>query len=481
MMFESDALEVIQFFKQRRQEEQEEVGDDGGSENVRKMQCKLKALSIEQIFEVKLIARLKNDKNKILGPYLTSLLSFPSFMYDIKKVPPSKIRTKCFSIGIDLIKDGIGQFLLKSDEIELYDTLISNAHLLTEAETQQCVSRILNQFCVATPENLQGLGRSLELLSQLAAARPDDAKVRNNVITQLLTPAREWPGRAVGMLASCLVELVESEGDCEEALRKLGGFVSWPPGGTGTRAGKPQQQGGGGGGGGGVGSGSSGGCDNDSLDIYAASSSSESPIFSDIGGGRGGGGGGDSSASSPRIASRISKAETQIDPEELPPLFYQMTLLSKKMENGSAYLKSIVVDAIVKSLDLLVTQTNIYRDQGGGMTGSNHSVMRQRAKDVISTIVHHLSILVSKDQGISAEILSCVKNRRLLLRQKVGTQSRGDSPPASTVIQAISPARLLLCMLAARAPRLEEKLNSALCDVLVEVQTVVDKSSVSMW
>lgn len=77
---------------------------------------------------------------------------------------------------------------------------------------------ILQNFKFACkPEKLHGHGKALELLSQLCKLSGDTQ--RTKIAAKMCNMT--WPSGAVVMLASTLVELVETESECELALKHI--------------------------------------------------------------------------------------------------------------------------------------------------------------------------------------------------------------------------------------------------------------------
>lgn len=156
---------------------------------------------------------------------------------------------------------------------------------------------------------------------------------------------------------------------------------------------------------------------------------------------------------------RINKIN-YIEPEELPSLLYQITSLGRKCDNFSATIKSTVVDIISKTIDMLLFALKDEIDKGETSSTSNI----KRIDSVLATIIHHLSLVISKDQGISTEILSFIKNRRFIQQKEFNHRINND--------YLVSPGRLLLCMLAAKSPRQQDKIISGLCEAISEIYSV---------
>ena len=100
---------------------------------------------------------------------------------------------------------------------------------------------------------------------------------------------------------------------------------------------------------------------------------------------------------------------------------------------------------------------------------------------MLATTVHHLSLLVNKDQAVAAEIVSIVKTRRLLGKGSSSVPATRAGISASADRPSVSPAKVLLCMLAAKAPRQEVKIISALCEAVGETHLIQEKVASSLW
>lgn len=349
-----------------------------------------------------------------LAQYFCSLICAASAM---SKIRADHFRRPVFNQSMIHLKEG--NF---SDERaqELLEVLIANQHHIGVDNIKDFVDKVvLHDFKrkKPTPECLRGLDRSLELVLKISQRDPF---IRSSVFTSLLEMA--WSCECVCMLAVTVVDMVESEAEAERVLEKLARHAHWKPVAP-------------------------------TLDTATAAGNS------------------------------FPERQLAVEHDELPALLYQVTRLSHKCNSSSQYLKQIVVDSLANSLDCIVFQANITRTPyssaraaslraGDSSDDSRRAdAEQQRASAVIATIVHHLSLLVAKDQGIASEIVNCVKDRRLLQSSK-----RHHSKS-----RKISEAKLLLCMLAAKAPHQQSRMISSLSEITLELFANQEKASSSHW
>jgi hypothetical protein len=144
----------------------------------------------------------------------------------------------------------------------------------------------------------------------------------------------------------------------------------------------------------------------------------------------------------------------------LPSLLYQITSLGRKCDNFSSSIKSTVVDIISKTIDKLLFALKDEIDKRETLSTSNI----KRIDSILATIIHHLSLVISKDQGIATEIISFIKNRRFIQQKEYNHRINND--------YLVSPGRLLLCMLAAKSPRQQDRIISGLCETISEIYSV---------
>ena len=283
---------------------------------------------------------------------------------------------------------------------QLVDKLFGQLRFLKETHAAGLAEKIMDDFKPVGTLELAGHAKTLELLGQLVSRAGQE---RRNFLIQRLCEA-DWQSTAVVMLASSLIEIVESELECETAIRKIGKYVVWK------------------------------GFDQD------------------------------------------EEFDTCVDIEELPALLYQLTGLTRKCDSSSARVKSLVLETVASSIDSLLWAGSTTRNIAPNNTSTqNSSCLMQPLSDsqktridaVMATIIHHLSMLVAKDQGFSSEIANVIKSRRLMGSQPsdgsnraagrknsgAANSSSSSSSMSTTTKESASPSRLLLALLAARAPR----------------------------
>jgi hypothetical protein len=148
-----------------------------------------------------------------------------------------------------------------------------------------------------------------------------------------------------------------------------------------------------------------------------------------------------------------------IDPEELPVLIHQIIALTRKCDGSSVRLKALVLDAVSKALDSLMRSAyHAAKDL------EDNSSRENKLDAILATIVHHLSLLASKDQGVSAEIISSIKAQRLFTQHPKKPKKSTPLEGADNAIGAtVSSARILLALLVAKGPRQEVKVGRNEC------------------
>jgi hypothetical protein len=266
-----------------------------------------------------------------------------------------------FAKCIYLLKKGI---VRDHEKTQLVEMLFSFVRLLSTEHAQACAEKVLADFHPVSAESVAGHCGALELLPQLVSGA--GAKCKDYIMDKMCEMT--WPVTAVVMLAATLVELSDSEGDCRRTAAKISAHIHWhwdwktPPG--------------------------------------AAPSARET--------------------------------QQLVDPEDLPGLMYQLTALSSKCGEGGLSLpaaasavKSLVLDEVADALDRLLDSsrpcaaTDRVEGEGGaeagewlsgglltcdrptqGAAGSSRpsAALTARINALVSTIIHHLTLLVSKDQ-----------------------------------------------------------------------------------
>lgn len=352
---------------------------------------------------------------------------------------------------------------------ECADRLFMNLKLLSERQAEKAVHKIVDDFCPKNELSFRGHSTLLELISPLVSR--SKASTRDSIIGKLCELS--WPSIAVAMLSSTLIDICETEEQSYLALTKVSRYIRW------------------------------------NINSFV-----------------------------PKVAGSTTNYENRdgnVEPEELPALFYQITSLVRKCEAATSALKNVVVGVVASALDRLILSMHFSNplevnfDTSGGpcdeaMTCEksiksiydSDGSSRRRIDAIISTIVHHLSLVVSKDQGIAAEITNCIKTRQLLVtdvgsiesyifastqrhqaiagratfasaaassssRPRAGLLVSSKQPASDTRPSRVSPARLLLSCLAARAPRQQDKVISGMVEAISEAQAVQEKISSSLW
>eukprot|EP01041_Mallomonas_annulata_P003502 gene3502-6970_t len=175
-----------------------------------------------------------------------------------------------------------------------------------------------------------------------------------------------------------------------------------------------------------------------------------------------------------------------VDPQDLPVLVYQMTVIGRRDANNGTPIVSLrraVIHYVSSSIDSLVD------DLRQGSEGEKQRFRHCSA--ILATIVTHLSI-AAKDQTLATEVLAAVKSHQLCtasrttrLRQiREVTNVDTDKDTAVTPMARrppVSPAKLLLCLLVAGCPRWQSKVLAALCDAFSGTLSVEDRACSSLW
>jgi len=283
---------------------------------------------------------------------------------------------------------------------QLVDRLFAQLRFVNEVHADSLAMKIMEEFNPQGSVELAGHSKALEILSHLVSRAGSER--RKHLVTHLCE--KPWQPSSVVMLASALVDIVETEEECQRALKKIGAYAAWKGFGAATHAVDD--------------------ADGDALCV---------------------------------------------DIEELPALLYQLTGLTRKCEGASGTVKGQVLEAIAASLDRLLWAAAPASAPGHATLTPSE---KARVDAVLATTVHHLSLLVAKDQGFSAEIVSLIKARRLSAVHDAAVAAGPADGRADPSQAAASPARLLLALLAARAPRQEAKIVNALCEAVFELHTM---------
>ena len=221
------------------------------------------------------------------------------------------------------------------------ELILSSVRLLSVEHAQTCAERVLAGITRTSmsPDNtsaVSGHCAALELLPQLVARA--GIRCKEYVIDKMCEMT--WPAPAAVMLSAALVELCQTEADCRRAAAKISAHIHWGP------------------------------------------------------------------SLGPGSQSALSGGEQRpyVSPEDLPGLVYQLTTISCKCGEGdlasaapAAAVRALVVDEVADALDGLLDSSMVPQGgAGGGHGGSNGG--GARVDTLLATIVHHLTLLVSKDQ-----------------------------------------------------------------------------------
>lgn len=229
----------------------------------------------------------------------------------------------------------------------------------------------------------------------------------------------------------------------------------------------------------------------------------------------------------------LSESDQQIAPEELPALLYQMTTLiqrcsgSSSSSGGLSQLKNVIVELLAQALDSLIITRAVAKDLANA--DSIHASVREtatfygcRINNVVATVIHHLSLLISKDHAIAQTILEDVKMRRITCSKifidwiaSIGAthiavdadidvrspvidianvesscgdedQDMDDRRTFNSTFGAllspqnlprISTGKLLMCLLMGKSARFEAKSILAFTELLLETNIIEEKAS----
>jgi hypothetical protein len=205
--------------------------------------------------------------------------------------------------AIALFKEGK---LTSQDSRDLLDRLFVNLRLLKENHASNCIDKILDDFSPTDANSITGCAKALELLGQLTARA--GAARRPYVIQKLREMV--WEKSTVVMLSAALVEICETEAECEGAIRKISDNIHWT---SSTDSNSAHRSGDG----------------DHGLDDVPHTSRSQ-------------------------LNREYQSSPEGLDIEELPALLYQLTNLTKKCEGNSAIVRTLVVEAVADALDSLL-------------------------------------------------------------------------------------------------------------------------------
>ena len=355
---------------------------------------------------------------------------------------------KLFSTSVDLMK--LGKFS-KQENNEILELLLSTTRMLNRKQTEAGIVTILREFSLdpLNEESINGHNSALELIPQLVS-RNGEKVCREYALDTI--HEMSFPRSSIVALSATLVNLCECESDLRKAIEKIKSYIV----------------------------------------LDTACLVGNSAVLGNIN-------------------------SVVVVPEDLPALIYQLTCLSRKFETSSdnsliSLSKKLVFEAVSNVLDSLVHATK------NGIEACKLSdaaeAISGRLFDIMSTIVHHLSLLVSKDQGISSEIVKLVKSRGIFVPCRVDSfictalslstapskaynapstqaplhpisMNREEHIPSCPIIgdnsAFMSTSRLLLALLAAKAPRLEDGIVQNICESIQEVYSARSLHVQSQW
>ena len=147
-----------------------------------------------------------------------------------------------------------------------------------------------------------------------------------------------------------------------------------------------------------------------------------------------------------------------VDPEELPQLIYQITMIGKRCEGLSVHFKAAIMDNLAKAIDATVIPALKLM--------SCSDAQKKRVDSVIATIFYHLSLVIMKDHAAANDVHAFIKNR--IFKQDDGGSS-------------FSIGRLLLSFLTARSSRQQDKVVQSLVDIVNEMYLINKRIQSSFW
>ena len=279
---------------------------------------------------------------------------------------------KLFNVSIDLFKQGK---FAKQQATELLEVMLSVIRHLNTKQTDSSILAVLKDFSPdsLSENSINGHSCVLQLVPQLVSR---NGEVVCRTYTLEMICEMTFPVTSAVILSTTLVDLCESENDLRKTITKIKAYVKW-----------------------------------NSLSLQGKASST------------------------PSTSLEGTHHHFVVEPEDLPALIYQLTNLSRKFENSNdnvltALGKKLVVEALTEVLDSLFHDAcQCIRSlestaSSGAVSGRIHNIM--------STIVHHLSLLVSKDQGISSEVVKLIKSRSMLIVHTAGRVTAPQGLPSAT-------------------------------------------------
>ena len=361
---------------------------------------------------------------------------------------------KLFLVSIKLLKRGS---FSRQQSAELLELMLSSIRFLEPKQTEPSILAILKDFnSNATEESKANCEAALQLVPHLVA-RNGDIICRQYAVE--LICEMKFPVKSVVVLASILVDLCVCEDHLVRAVNKIAAHIVW---------------------------------DRSSLTSAFVDESLKDEIIH------------------------------VVEPEDLPALVYQLLCLSRKFESSSnntliVLSKKVVLESLTEVLDKLFDDAcDVMRSLLFDSHPSSNAV-DSRIRNILSTIIHHISLLVSKDQGMSNEIVKLLRNNTVFSLKKGDNSKKNSlypdmkSLPHSSSSQCTkesmdmtasfhihsathdshiaveksvpcpSPSRLLLVFLVAKAPRLEDSTVQGFCDCVQVVYSGQTLQYQSLW
>lgn len=168
----------------------------------------------------------------------------------------------------------------------------------------------------------------------------------------------------------------------------------------------------------------------------------------------------------------VSNAMCNVDPEELPILVYHLTSISKKCTSSTS-IKGSLLEVLAESLDAILTTSQEHSRQSTHEIEAERIAYVRRMCPVLATITHHITTMLTKDQGIANELVALVKTRRMTTAHSVRFHQTGGP--------LLSSSKLLLALLSSKTPRNEIKTLSALVEFVQDTFALEPVDEVSLW
>ena len=343
------------------------------------------------LFPANLLRNLASEHK--LATYLCGLMC--AYVINVESAISSTVLFFAYAKSIQIIQ--LGGLYQKELQL-LQEHLIAHIHFLNDEECLRLLSKMFNEsWEKSLTETTPALNVTLELAVRFSQ-RSSNPVLRDKVHEHLMNfSGGKWPEFAVLILVAAAVECSDSVRECESVLERVRECALW----------------------------------------------SKSLIY----------------------------GKTGFDLESVPTLLYHIMSLCRKEQVSSEKLVSKVVDLLAHSTDSLLnlqdcghlqtkvgTRTDIlrfrdYSTSNSTDVSSTFDLIQNtayRIPSVLATMVHHMSLFITKDQGLMEELLKRARNRNFGI----------ENTPH------VSPSVLMMCMLAASAPRHGDAMLRALSDVI---------------